>query len=165
MLRLPLSLRLLRMRLPLRLLWLAITRSPLLLGRLNLALPWLLLLLLLMFLNLGFLLILFFPLMPQLLPLLLRSRLITLNSPGSVMLPMSTVLPAPPVLLKSLRGDSLIVPPVPVPIVFAVVPSPARIYIEIKTGNIFIIRPPLVVMMGAIPTPFPWSPPPAVPEK
>ncbi len=172
-LRLLLSLRLLRMRmrrllwsllhfgrltlrLPLGFFWLR--RTGLLLmtsGRLNLALPWLLLIPFSMLLNVGFLSILFFPLMPQLLPLLWWSRLIPLDTPGSVPFPMSTALPAPPALLKSFRGDPLVVPSVPVPTVLSVVPSPAGVYIEIKAWNIVIIRPSLVVIMGAIPTPFP----------
>jgi hypothetical protein len=64
-------------------------------------------------------------------------------------------MPALPVLLKPLVGNPLIVPPVPVPIMISVVSSPTRVYIEIKTWNISIITPALVIIMRAIPLTFP----------
>ncbi len=148
LLRSPLHFGRLTLRLPLRLFWLTTTGLLLLmtLGCLNLPLPWLPLIRLLGLPNVGFLSILLFPLMPQLLLLLFWSWLIILNTPGSVLFPMATALPTPPVLLKSVGGDSLVVPSVPVPIVLPVVPSPAGVYIEIKTWNIVIISPSLVVM-------------------
>jgi len=47
----------------------------------------------------------------------------------------------------------------------SVVSSPTRVYIKIKTWDIFVIHPTPVIIMGAIPTTFPWTPPPTIPEK
>jgi hypothetical protein len=74
-------------------------------------------------------------------------------------------MPALPVLLKSLGRNPLIVPAVPVPIMMTVVSSPAWVYIKIKARNMAVIHPPAVIVMRAIPTAFPWAPPPSVPEK
>jgi hypothetical protein len=52
-----------------------------------------------------------------------------------------------------------------VPIMVPVVSSPAWVYIKIKTWNMAIIDPSPVIIMRAIPTTFPWTPPPTVPEK
>jgi hypothetical protein len=74
-------------------------------------------------------------------------------------------MPAIPVLLKALVRDSFIVPPVPIPIMVSVVSSPTWVYIKIETWDITIITPTPVIIMGAIPTTFPWTPPPTIPEK
>lgn len=95
----------------------------------------------------------------------MRSRLIALNAPGSLSFPISIIIPALPVLLKSSARDSFIVPPVSVPIMIPVVPSPARVYIKIKTWDIIVITPTTIIIMGAIPTTFPQTPPPTIPEK
>jgi hypothetical protein len=68
---------------------------------------------------------------------------------------MSITLPALPVLLKSLVRNPFIVPRMPVPIMVSVISSPTWIYIKIKTWNISIITPALVIIMRAIPTTFP----------
>jgi len=47
----------------------------------------------------------------------------------------------------------------------SVVSSPTWVYIKIKPWNIVIISPAPVIIMGAIPTTFPWTPPPTIPEK
>jgi hypothetical protein len=47
----------------------------------------------------------------------------------------------------------------------SVVSSPTWVYIKIKTWNIVIITPTPVIIMGAIPTTFPQTPPPTIPEK
>jgi hypothetical protein len=47
----------------------------------------------------------------------------------------------------------------------SVVSSPTRVYIKIKTWDIVIITPAPVIIMRAIPTSFPRTPPPAIPEK
>jgi len=56
-------------------------------------------------------------------------------------------------------------PPVSIPLAVSVVPSPTWVYIEIKTWNMPVIAPTSVIITGAIPTTFPWAPPPAIPEK
>jgi hypothetical protein len=78
---------------------------------------------------------------------------------------MSIFLPALPVLLQSLGRNPLIVPSVAIPIMVLVVPSPAWVYIKIKARNMAVIDPSPVVIMRSIPATFPWTPPPAVPEK
>jgi len=47
----------------------------------------------------------------------------------------------------------------------SVVSPPAWVYIKIKTWNIAAISPSPVIIMRAIPTTFPWTPPPTIPEK
>jgi hypothetical protein len=47
----------------------------------------------------------------------------------------------------------------------SVVSSPTWVYIKIETWNSVVISPALVVITGAIPPAFPWTPPPTVPEK
>jgi hypothetical protein len=145
-----LSLRLLSLRLSL---WLL--DSPL-----RLLSQWLSLLL-----NLRPLLILLLPLLPQYLLLLWRPRLIALDAPVFLPLPILIRVPALPILLKSLVGNLLIVPPVPLPVMVSVVSSPTRIYIEIELWNMIEVGPTTVVVARAIPTAFPQTPPPAVIEK
>ena len=67
--------------------------------------------------------------------------------PGYLPFPMSIILPALPVLLKSYVRNPFIVPPVSVPIMVSVVSSPARIYIKIKTWYSIIISPTPVIIM------------------
>jgi hypothetical protein len=134
------------------------------LGLLNLGLS-LLFHLLLMSLNLRQLMILLLPLLSEFLPLRLRSRLIALDAPGSLLLPISIIIPALPVLLKSFVRNSFIVPSVSVPIMVSVVRSPTWVYIKIKTWNTVVIGPTPVRIIRAIPTAFPWAPPPTTPEK
>jgi len=47
----------------------------------------------------------------------------------------------------------------------SVVSSPAWVYFKIETGDLLIITPTPVIIMGAIPTTFPGTPPPTIPEK
>jgi hypothetical protein len=47
----------------------------------------------------------------------------------------------------------------------SVVASPTWVYIKIETRDLVIITPTPVIIMGAIPTTFPWTPPPTIPEK
>jgi hypothetical protein len=47
----------------------------------------------------------------------------------------------------------------------SVVSSPTWVYIKIETRDTIIITPTPVIIMGAIPTTFPWTPPPTIPEK
>src|SRR4030065_2366089 len=93
------------------------------------------------------------------------SSLIALHAPGSLSFPISIIVPALPVLLKSSARDPFIVPPVSVPITVSVISSPTRVSIKIKTLDIVIINPTPVIITGAIPTTFPWTPPPTIPEK
>ena len=118
-----------------------------------------------MSLNLRPLFVLLLPLMSEFLSLLLWSRLIALDAPGSLPFPMSIIIPPLPVLSTSLVRNPFKVPSVTVPIMFSVVSSPPRVHIIIKTWNAVIINPTPVIIMRAIPTPFPWTPPPAIPEK
>jgi hypothetical protein len=74
-------------------------------------------------------------------------------------------MPALPVLLQSLVRNPLVVPPVAIPIMVSVVSSPTWIYIKIKTWNMAVIDPSPVIVMGAIPTSFPRTPPPPIPEE
>ena len=74
-------------------------------------------------------------------------------------------MPALPVPLKSLVRNSLIVPPVAIPIMVLIVPSPAWVYIIVETRNMAIIDPSPVIIMRPIPTTFPRTPPPTVPEE
>jgi hypothetical protein len=46
----------------------------------------------------------------------------------------------------------------------SVVSSPTWVYIKIKTWNIVIITPAPVIITWAIPTTFPKTPPPTIPE-
>jgi len=78
---------------------------------------------------------------------------------------MSVIVPFLPVLLELVVGDPLIVPPVAVPIVVSVVPSPAWVHIKIKSWDMAVINPAPVIIMRPIPTSFPWTPPPSTPEK
>jgi hypothetical protein len=125
----------------------------------------LLLSLLLVFLDLGPLLILSLPLAPHLLPLLLWPGTIALNAPIPLFFPMSVAVPASPVGLKALVRDPLIVPAVSVPVVISVVASPARIHVVIEARDAVIVSPTAVVVMGARPAAVPLTPPPAVPEE
>jgi hypothetical protein len=92
------------------------------------------------------LLILLLSLTPQVLPLLLRARPIVLDAPGSSPFPVPVVMPTPPVLLKSLVRNPFILPAVSIPITVSVVPSPARVYIKVKTRNTVVIKPTPVIM-------------------
>jgi len=74
-------------------------------------------------------------------------------------------MPFLPVLLELVVRNALIVPPVAIPIMVSVVSPPAWVYIKIKTWNIAAISPSPVIIMRAIPTTFPWTPPPTIPEK
>jgi hypothetical protein len=60
---------------------------------------------------------------------------------------MPIILPAFPVLLKSLVRNPFIVPSVPIPITVSVVSSPAWIYIKIETWDIVIITPTPVIIL------------------
>jgi len=115
-------------------------------GLLPLGWSLLLLSLLLMLLDLRSLLILLLPLLSQFLALWLWSRLIALDVPRSLSFPMSSFLPALPVLLKSLVRNRFIVPPVPVPIMVSVVSLPPGVDIKIKTGHTVIIPPAPVII-------------------
>jgi hypothetical protein len=104
--------------------------------------------LLLMLLDLRSLLILLLPLHSYFLSLLWRSGLIALDAPvvSPTTRPIISIIPTPPVLLKSWLRDRLIVPRLSVPISVSVVSSPTRVYIIIKTGDIVIITPATVVI-------------------
>ena len=115
-------------------------------------------------LDLGPLLVLLLPLQPHCLLLPLRSGLIALNSPGPLLLPISVIMPAFPVLLKLSIGDTVIMPRVSVPVMVCVVSSPARVDIKIETRNVIEVGPASVIVMRAIPVAVPEAPPPAVME-
>jgi hypothetical protein len=116
-------------------------------------------------LDLGPLLVLLLPLQPYCLLLALRSGLIALNSPGPLLLPISVIMPAFPVLLKLSIGDPVIMPRVSVPVMASVVSSPARVDIKIETRNMIEVGPTSIIVMRAIPVAIPEAPPPAVMEK
>ncbi len=121
--------------------------------------------LLLVLLDLGPLLVLLLPLLSQCLLLLSRSRLVTLNSPGLLLLPIPVIVPAFPALLKPAVVDPLIIPWVSVPVMASVVPSPARVDIIIEAWDMIEIGPAPIVITGAVPVPIPQAPPPAVVEE
>jgi hypothetical protein len=99
-----------------------------------------------MLLNLRPLAILPFPLLSQFLSLLLWWGSIALDSPRSLLFPISIIVPGLPVLMKVLVMNRFIVPPVAVPIMVSVVSSPTWVYIIIKTRNIVIITPAPVII-------------------
>ena len=72
--------------------------------------------------------------------------MVALHTPGALPFPIPTCMPALPVLHKVLMGDPLIVPRMSVPITLPVVPSPARVNIEIKARD-FVIEPPTPVII------------------
>jgi len=88
-----------------------------------------------------------------------------MDAPSSLPFPMSIIMPTMPVLLQSVVGNSVIVPPVPMPVMVSVVSSPTWVYIKIETRDPIIITPTPVIILGAIPTTFPMTPPPTIPEK
>jgi hypothetical protein len=61
--------------------------------------------------------------------------------------------------------NPFIVPPMARPIPVSVSVPPAGIYVIIKAWNIVIVPPTAIIGTRAIPAPFPWTPPPAIPEK
>jgi len=61
--------------------------------------------------------------------------------------------------------NPFIVPPVPIPIMVSVVSSPTWVYIKKETWDTIIITPPPVIIMGAIPSTFPRTPPPTAEKK
>ena len=68
------------------------------------------------------------------------------DPPGLLSSPRSVLLPTPPVLLKSLIRNPLIVPLVSVPIMVVVVNSPMWVYVKIETWNIVIVDPIPVII-------------------
>ncbi len=147
-------------------LWLSLGLSLLLwLLRRSLGLPSLWLSLLLVLLNLGPLLILLLPLLPDGLSLLWRPALITLDAPGFLRCPIVIRMPVLPVLLEPLVRNPFIVPRVPAPIMVSVVSSPTGVHVEIETGNMVEITPAPVIIMRAVPATVPWAPPPAIIEE
>jgi hypothetical protein len=109
--------------------------------------------------------ILLLSLLSQFLSLLLWARLIALDTPGSSLFPMPIIFPTLPVLLKPLVRNPFIVPSVSVPVTVSVVSSPTRIHVKIETWNGAIITPAPVIIMRAIPTTMPLTPPPALVEE
>jgi hypothetical protein len=75
------------------------------------------------------------------------------------------MMPGLPVLMKSVVRNPFIVPWVAVPMMVSVVPPPTWVYIEIEPWNMAVIDPAPVIIIGAIPSTFPWTPPPTIPEK
>ena len=157
-----LSLGILNLGLPLWLL--SLWRLPLWLMSLWL-LPLLLHSLLLVPLHLGAPPIFLLSLTSQFLSLVRRMRPIVLDAIGSLPFPISIRVPALPVLLKASMRNPFIAPRVAVPIALPVVSSPARVDIVVETWNTAIIHPTPVVIARAVPTAFPGTPPPPVPEK
>jgi len=51
------------------------------------------------------------------------------------------------------------------PIVISIISSPMGIYIIIKGWNIVVVNPAMIMVARTIPSAFPWSPPPTIPEK
>jgi hypothetical protein len=123
-------------------------RSMLLLSWLfNLGLSLLPLSLFLMALNLRPLMIFVLPLTSQFLSLGLRSRPVSLDAPGPSPFPVSIIMPALPVLVKSPVRNSFVVPRASVPVMVSVEFSPARVYIKIKAWDSVIINPTPVIMI------------------
>jgi hypothetical protein len=59
---------------------------------------------------------------------------------------MAITVPALPVLLKLLRRNALILPPVPIPVTGSVVSSPPGVYIKIEDGDAVVISPIPVII-------------------
>jgi len=43
--------------------------------------------------------------------------------------------------------------------------TPSRIHIKVEVWNTAVINPPPVIILRAIPSPSPWTPPPTAPEE
>jgi len=62
-------------------------------------------------------------------------------------------------------GDAFVVPKVAVPGMGSVIASPARVHMMVEPWDSVVMDPAPVVIMGPVPAPFIWTPPPAVPEE
>lgn len=92
---------------------------------------------------------------PQVLPLPGRKRPITLDTPGSLPLPIAITPPGVPIAFKSSVRDALVVPSVPAPVAVPVVHPPTWIDIIIEPWNAVIIRPSPVVIVRPVPMTIP----------
>jgi hypothetical protein len=67
--------------------------------------------------------------------------------------------------LEVLAGDAVVVPLAAVPVMVSVIASPALIHMMVEPWGAVVMGPAPIVIMGAIPAAFIWTPPPAVPEE
>ena len=109
--------------------------------------------------------ILLLPLTNQFLSLFWWLRFITLDVPDFFLLPVAVRLPGLPVSLKFMVGNIMVVPGMTMPVTGPETIPPSRIHVKIEIWNAPVINPSSVIIMGAIPSPFPGTPPPAAPEK
>jgi len=81
------------------------------------------------------------------------------------LLPVAVRLPGLPVSLKFMVWNIMVVPGMTMPVTGPETIPPSRIHVKIEIWNAPVINPSSVIIMGAIPSPFPGTPPPAAPEK
>jgi hypothetical protein len=98
-------------------------------------------------LSLRLLTVLFLSPVSQVLPMMGRKRVIPLDAPGSLMLPIPVTLPGAPLVFEPSVGDPFVVPRVSAPVAVAIVNPPTWIYVIVESWNIAIVRPTSVVMM------------------
>jgi len=101
---------------------------------------------LLMFLNLGPLVILRPPLISEMSPLPVRSRFVVLDVPGPFSSPMPAIVPFPPIVMHVTMVNSFIPPRVSVPVPVPVESPPSRIHVKVEPGNMTVIAPASVII-------------------
>jgi len=101
---------------------------------------------LVMFLNLGPLVILHPPLISEMIPLLVRSRFVILDIPGPFSSPMPAIVPFPPIVMHVTVVNSLIPPRVSVPVSVPVESPPTRIHVKIEPRNMTVVTPASVII-------------------
>lgn len=89
----------------------------------------------------------------------------TTGSSGATTMPVLGSLPVTPITIQIMVRYPLILPRLSSPPMNPVIIPPTRIKISVKPGCSPVITPPSVIISGAVPTPFPWTPPPASGEE
>jgi len=88
-----------------------------------------------------------------------------LDSPSLVVFPIVGASPRVPVLFDLFVGHPFVVPGLTSPLMLAVFMSPISRHLAIKRWNAGIVVPTTIIVLGTVPVPLPWTPPPAVEEK
>ncbi len=86
---------------------------------------------------------------------LLLPGLFPLHAPIVLLLPVLSPLPATPVLLHVAMRDAALFPVISLPATVAIILSPPRGHIRVKSGDAIVVAPAFVVAARAIPAPFP----------
>jgi hypothetical protein len=92
-------------------------------------------------------------------------RLQPLDSPCLVTFPILVASPRVPVLLDLFVGHGRVVPGLASPLMLPVFMSPVLGHLAIERWDAGIVVPTPIVTLGAVPVPFPLTPPPSVNEK